>query len=449
MHRLTCTLLLLALGILASGTNLDRICSNEEEVSLSSLSQVRELAETVQSASKLKCPERTKQAILMLAALVQTAGEDVCSMDRADKVGEFYSSFVYNSHQKSQDRIPRALERFFLAYGLQLSGLCRNKVYDMVLYDENRLLEPEDSDLLNSFASKNSLMGTVLDERSDATDILLPFELRFMVNDGRREAGEVRRTPIRTTQAHLIKYMQKRCEDRFRPLYELSILPLIKLISLGFKFNAGWARVNDKRIPIQVRKWYRMTYLCESLATVEVFDKGSAPGDGDEDRADVISQEEARAIRATHKVDIENSFFMTTEKITNPELRLKQQMPELVLDSSNRKLMKHIKGFKTYRSELERTRSRYNRWVIATILGKLKRGRLSALRALFGRKSYGDGFTGGPLVEALSRYEKQVGDIDDGYGTPRILGLSPKTGFLFFLIAILIASVASGLALAG
>lgn len=364
--------------------------------------------------------EQTKLAITSLYHLVSKNQDDVCSMSKVDEISQFAEKYLQNSHDKRGDlQVPKYLRNFFIAYGLQVSATCEQSMIKLLAsVDENYKLDEYDYGTVDKWANDTSAMVAIFRDTNDYDDILLPREIIRSSGGNGHYVSLPQETDTKLTiisfTGSIIARMKLICQRRFKPIYEHSILPLIDLSLIGFKYKSK--NINSKSANKLTNRWYRIVHVCEALEHIDLFrDPEMGNDDANMRRRQtvrILSKEEAKEMRENAEQVGQQIDLMTSSDlpwVDQVEFRLEDKTrfdKSLILDVEDKKLIKLINKFDESKTEVQRMEKKINKRLARFLWKNLKQGKL--------RLEASDGDLGRELVVELDKYFNRPDESEDG-----------------------------------
>lgn len=184
---------------------------------------------------------------------------------------------------KQEIMIPIALQQFFKAWALQVSGLCKMSFVENVLRAEQELLNEEDMNLLEMV--DNDEVDKIVGKDTKPDMSRLTFEhLVYMPDlEGEQEQGDIEMRETTTILDYrdnekADKFMHA-CKHRFSPIYSQLVLPLVRLSKLGYDYvGHGIDRIRDKLSKnVHLMRWLRTTSICEAQGKFDLVERKDDP----------------------------------------------------------------------------------------------------------------------------------------------------------------------------
>lgn len=392
MNLQLCTAILLVLLTIAvashEATKLDfhglyAICDDNRRVKLTRVSQLKTIARDLSAQPKLDCPQKTKEAIIDLLHLVDSRTNVFCTVPMVQQILDYYINYLAPPDAADTDtwkvigyKLPRALKKFFIAFGLQVSNICRDKMFNSLILEAKTVLSEQDRSFMATMTDVNGVMGDIVKMNTDDSSIVLPRDLLRILKRVYEKGNDYsdERIYIQMRNGHQIRTSQEICSMRFRPIYEKSLLPSVMLTNIGLNYKSIETKSKfTDQVLADLVPWYRILYVCETLATIEVVEM---PANRTE-RVRVLSEQEI------FYYNIAKGANIIPEVHNEPRYELLSYEPQwmvsvgdLVMDQNDRRLMRYVKRFRTL-NEYEGIRVKLGRSNVEGAFEKLKEGRLS------------------------------------------------------------------------
>lgn len=316
-----------------------------KDVEVSSITHVKDVFDSLGKTNRA-CDRRVESAVIELHDIAVMDREDVCTQDKADKVASWFKEFGLFSPENVL-MIPGPLKKFFYAYGLLLSEACRKNMAKHLIEDSHQRLNEEDFALLNRWTDDDSFLSRMIKDPKDFDHLVLPKKLNKVLKKPKsKNSDEDDKTIyIETPTAGEIKKIQYHCQKRYKPFYSKLILPLITLSEAHFNFK-GESVERDQKHGKEIYQWYRIVFMCESLADIEIIENPSAAtavavagdsAEGPKKRVRLLTKEEAEELK---KVVPQTED--TLEQIEYEPSAV--SLPDEILDWNNKNLSNTLKS---------------------------------------------------------------------------------------------------------
>lgn len=194
---------------------------------------------------------------------------------------------------------PAAIRQFFLAYTLQISGLCKKAMLANLEYahksgdikrDENSIL----SLLTHTSALRNLMMKDL--EKTDFDNVLYMPELEGVSDElelsDLKAASKKVYMQTSVTEGSALYALMMDCKNNLRPIYLNLVMPVIKLSKLGYDYLGGELSKDERAelYSIDMKTWLSIVHICEMfhgfLEVREEADKLARRHDLDDSKLD-------------------------------------------------------------------------------------------------------------------------------------------------------------------
>jgi hypothetical protein len=272
------------------GGNLKALCKGKS-IDFRNVGDLRNLIFKTTKDDAASCSETVIAALNELARI--TEDTNACSVQKAQAITQFYETYLRNSRgSEDYEKLPKPVIRFAIAYGMQLSHICKRHLVDAFMAQADKTLTKRDFKELGEWISEKGPVGRLLAPIKRPDEIILPSDLSAILPDD-RVTGKLCIKAINSGKAIRLKEV---CAKRFKPLYENSVIPLAILANSGIDYKQlsliKDLKLRSKTVP-KVALWSRIVFLCESLDAVNVL---PAPSDGDQSEGaqplEVMTEEE-------------------------------------------------------------------------------------------------------------------------------------------------------------
>lgn len=336
---------------------LEEVCSNAQVPIISVHEFERLFKDLLKDDTFSICIAGYRQAITQLEPIVLNQDHAVCSDEKFELIKKYHFQFInprqetykfgddlahldkkivyrqldenpleYGVQLDERDkevRCPIAVQQFFKAYVLQVSGLCKMslianvqeamrslddddyKLFSLIKYNTNA---NEKSPVRESAQGGKSVQKLEPNKGLQASPLIdlanklhkfkygLPFrELVYMPElEGELEEGDLQRSQevvvLDLRERPELNNFMRACDRRFRPIYSKLIMPIVRLAKLGYDYvGRELDRHGDQLQADDVMTWRLVTLICESNGKIQLV--------GDEDVAEGDEEEEAESGR--------------------------------------------------------------------------------------------------------------------------------------------------------
>lgn len=253
------------------------VCSDIKNAQITKTSTIVQLAEYVESESEV-CQKAHGKSIRILARLVKNGNK--CSDQKLSLVEE-YNSIAGKSRNK-------ILDLFASLYFTNMSEDCK-KFSDLSL-SRRSLVE---SDNINEFFGHSSSLNEIDPlvahflgklRSSDYKRIVIIWDLienltkigwirdskhfskYINTNQSERQFRVPVKIYIKTRSTEAIRGLQSKCGRLFRPIYSTTVLPVLRLLKLGY-----YSQVDAEMEDETVKSWLAIAQLCENILPIRFF----------------------------------------------------------------------------------------------------------------------------------------------------------------------------------
>lgn len=379
---LSCTL------VHADTLNLKQVCSSGKQSSslkLNKISQVRALIDESRAkgaASECSAHAPALEQLDEILARVQTG--NTCNLTLVDKIRDFQTAHLAADANKSKDaQLPQQLRQFFLALCFQISAGCKMTLINSLEFDTSERIKEQD---YKSIEMLERYGATLLDkdaELEDFDDILLLEDMQALSGQqpSQQESSEDdagSKLIIKTKTNDVLRDLIRTCKQKFKPIYDKLIMPLIKLSNLGYNYRGELLarELEELKTNKLVKRWYNIVQTCEAFNNIEIYeDKDLHLGD-DRQAFTFISGAEAEELRKR------NASVTDTDGDGEDDFKPEEYEP---MPSSNNddlwiqnqaELEKLVTKYKAGQSEAERIRAKMFKKLMTKVKEALKSGKI-------------------------------------------------------------------------
>jgi hypothetical protein len=404
-------------GELDASEDLSLLCRGEcSQLHLERSSQIKALAENLNTKDASECPEHIAAAINELNELIELNKDSVCSLEATNRIQNYYKTFVAVEHDDESDdgdnggqptadrpELPEALRSFFLAYGFRVSETCKKNMIATLVYESEHKLTPEDHKLIGSVTDKSQLESLALNP-NDFDDILLPRDISKIMegkNSGQAASSEQPNSDglddvdgkifIHVATDDMIFRLKMLCKRRFKPIYQELILPLLYLSNIGFNYKSEELERELKEIQNNdhLHHWYRIVFVCESLEGIELVEDVSdshLTEDSGRKMVRIMSPEEAMRIKRQRQMEqVESDKSETANKFVDKLQQVEYtrsdgiRLGDEIVDRSDGNLMNLVRSFDSHKSEVDRIKAKSISRMLRLLMSNLKNGQLNVI----------------------------------------------------------------------
>jgi hypothetical protein len=311
-------------------SELNGLCKNQRDVVLRTVTELKQFSEVLNtSGEQIDCSSTTKGALNML---VKIAGDPKpCTQVKADQIVKFTNDYL----KKSAEELPKALYEFAVAYGMQVSRVCKQLMYDaQFVYMENKLMV-EKCDIMNHLqplADRRTNISRILEPILKTGEFILPSDLFEVLPELKT---------LKLPEDHRTKAL---CNDYLRPAYKEPLMPIVTLDRAGYSFKGIQFKIDSflsMSPPHKFYLWAKMVFMCEAIAGADnPIDQIEPLKVGDE-RKDYLRRLSWDDQRLVEKAKIGDTILSKYDfrlkravKSFNPNLTLKERLQERVLANS-------------------------------------------------------------------------------------------------------------------
>lgn len=369
-----------------------RLLCARKPIVLTRGSQLRALVEQLDRDDLgVDCPsKRARLELIELDRLINGRDNvtDICSLERVARIRDYRGKYI--SARPGNQKPIWALKRLFIGYGLRVSNLCKKNMINSLQSASRRLLSPLDFEQMRPWIGEHSPLGQILNEPSDYDDLLLPRDLNGFEKDDQTDDGPVpdsEKLLIQTATGHTIAKVQALCERRFKPLYEQLIMPIVSLSNMGFNYLGEELERELQELSLnkEVHQWYRLVFLCESLAGLQVVegleDVNKTLG-SDLKLVRILTEEEAAKLKARGLLREMNDTEVDQIQRVSFQADSGGRLEDKLVDLEDRQFMRMLNSFDARKSELDRIGTRLIKRLAGRLMRMLKEARFSFVGTL-------------------------------------------------------------------
>lgn len=282
---------------------LTSLCQNKQ-VKLESISQVRQLAKQLSASqyeqsnqSKDNCAQYLNSILDLDNVLAYVEAGRTCNLEMVDRLRQYQYKYITlnnpddasihddknKKHQlKPLEPIPKALTKFFIALGFQISAECKIVMINNLENDTKGTITEMDYKLIEYLEQNGASFLNDDDQITDYDDVML-------INDITDQVGG-RKLLIKAKTNEQLRRLLSACTKKFKPLYEKLIMPLIELSNLGYNYQGELLareliELKENKL---VRRWYNIMQTCESFSYVELQQDDEEGKNDDADQGDKV-----------------------------------------------------------------------------------------------------------------------------------------------------------------
>lgn len=389
-----------------------------EDYHLTTVDQLNTLFEA--SKADGSTPQQTRNAINDLHQLVTAGSANICSPDKVIEIREFNEKYMNNS---GDQEVPKYLRNFFIAYGLQVSAACKQNMIGVLQSVEGKygIKQTDYNSMEKLIDQPDGEFSKILSNPKDFDDLLLPSDIIRVASKsghGVQQVPKQSKMTVSSFASSSVAYIKVYCEKRFKPIYDQAIVPVIELSNMGFYYKSSQLALKsaDYQTRRLINKWYKISFICESLASVNIFvePKENEVGRVEENRQTihVMTEEEAQAYKQKAESEGRQVEAMVPGKFdwmeqvvydsTGSSVSLDKSK---VLDTDDKDLMKSIDKFDETKTEVQRIQSRLTKKFAKVLWRSLKQGKINLVGTLMKRdRTTIKGDIGRELTHELDSY---------------------------------------------
>lgn len=362
---------------------LESFCNNKP-VRLVSISQVRRLIADSRSAEIAACNDIRRSLDQLDDILEVVESGRSCNLDLVEKIRRFNYGFVAQAYidKKTSDNqvkqgdsrlIPDVVRQFFISLCFQISAECKITMINSLEYDTQDLISESDYATIKLLEHNGVTMLSAETEVSDFDDIILLDDLKNSLVDGKQMAPSKLLLKVRTSE--VINDLIRTCRNKFKPIYDKLIMPLIKLSNLGFNYQGELLEreLEELRHNELVKRWYNIVQTCEAFDTVEIYEDPDMCLSDDRRAISFVSITEAQKLakQQASPSELDESPIEYEQVITHNSDRLWIQ--------DQQELERLVWKYRAHTSETDRIRTRLFRKMLAQLKEAYKSGHIFSL----------------------------------------------------------------------
>lgn len=213
--------------------------------------------------------------------------------------------------------IPIAVRHFFLAYALQVSHLCKRNLALNLKEDTERLLTEEEQSIMMLF-DRSTPVGQALVKgfkELDFDNVLYMKELDGVANRPTNDEfdGE-RKQHLKTTATHdsSVYAMALACKNKFKPIYDKLVMPIVKLSKLGYDYRGKEFDQKEKHALSgnNMQIWLGIVHVCELFENSIIID-------GESVREQQLQPPEELTCSETHEGELDEISEQQAKELTD------------------------------------------------------------------------------------------------------------------------------------
>lgn len=285
--------------------SLESFCNNKP-VRLVSISQVRQLIADSKSAEISACNDIRRSLNLLDEILEVVESGKTCNLDLVEKIRRY--NYVFVAHSKSNKKVdqgdsrptPDAVRQFFISLCFQISAECKISMINSLENDTRELISEPDYDIIQLLERSGVTLLDTETEVSDFDDIVLLDDLQNSL-EGPQETPS--KLLIKVKSNRIINDLIRTCRNKFKPIYDKLIMPLIKLSNLGFNYQGELLarELEELKHNVLVKRWYNIVQTCEAFESVEIYEDPDMLPSSDRRAITFITRTEAQKLAKQQK----------------------------------------------------------------------------------------------------------------------------------------------------
>lgn len=262
--------------------SLDTLCQ-DKALKLESISQVKQLIEESKVTELAQCNKYKNSLIELEPILNIVESGQTCNLNLVDKIRKYQYRFItkvdnHESFLETQDSLPQALQKFFFALGFQINAECKILMINNFENDLEGKIRGEDYD---GFRLLDKADANLLDDSlpiSDYDDVVLLSDFEVLGTP----TGQGNKLLIKVQTNGIFNKLKKLCKNKFKPIYDKLIMPLVELSNLGYNYKGELLEreLAELRSNTLIRRWYKILQTCESFESVEIYEDPDMSLDG-------------------------------------------------------------------------------------------------------------------------------------------------------------------------
>lgn len=323
--------------------------------------EVTEKSEIISMIKMLKnteinidCPIGVRNAILALEPVI--ALENVCSEEAADILVDFWQ--LYGKKKSSgRKHLPKQLRKFFLGFGAQASKLCKKVMLsELEKATQEHGITQKDLDIL-AVPLRNNL------NKIFGSEIRLDNLLAVM--KGRKDSGEAAREKVNVAmepkQKVYFDLMQEKCANKFKPIYDNVIAPVVRLIAIGINYEGDSIerQMSALKQSQLFKDWFAVVLGCEgnSRHRAVVVPKEKLDSKGNTQMITFLDDDDLAELKKNTDL---SSFDESAIKVQTIDYKISEpvSVENLVIDQTDAGLIDSISNHKLRMSQVNKFQMR-------------------------------------------------------------------------------------------
>lgn len=266
----------------------DDVCNDKDGVELWDFDDIVRLNQLWRS--KQSCSPYYQQMVEELQVLVEHS--QLCSPEKINAIRVFHRKYISQNKYENYKRprtTPKVVDVFFKLYSWNLSKVCKQNIVESLksihLEEVEEQEKLEAKKLLSRLGvDKISASQQTVNDYDDVSlvwdilgDYLLNNDIRefnaYVVDDPENDNGGKGRAFVKMSNPEPILDFQCRCKQRFKPIYEQTLMSVVHLANLGYsaKSKSLTDTWNSLRDSPEVKSLYGITQLCENILPIRVY----------------------------------------------------------------------------------------------------------------------------------------------------------------------------------
>lgn len=294
---------------------------------------------------RVECDANVTKAIMSLRRIVKF--KNVCSQESADAIINFWETYVKNK-AKLRKHLPQQLKKFFIAYGMQVSKVCKTAMIEQLDKATNeRDVTETDFNLVTEDVRKR--INYYIGDDWRLMNLLLVVQREKSSKKQNDEIATVNMDPLRQ---ELYTRIRERCLKKFKPVYHDLITPIVRLAAVGFNYNGKSMKKQMKAFESEknYRDWFAAVVSCEIVLRIDVvtIPKQVEESDGTIKQITVLDEDDLKELESKGLAREEGELELA------PPYLVKASVDNLVLDNSDADLTYSMRKYKSFLSEVNK-----------------------------------------------------------------------------------------------
>lgn len=331
--------------------SLEKFCGLRKDASeVTTLSEVKSIIALLKDTDQgINCPSDVKSAILALESVIELGS--VCSEVAAQTIVGFWQDYV-KAGSKFKAHLPRPLRRFFLAFGNQVSKVCkRTMIAELEKVSNEQGITEQDINIVTESIKGN--INDVFGADANIEDLLALIQAENKV----RPEDDKATIDMEPRQKKYFELIQERCVKKFKPIYDTLIVPVVRLTSIGMNYksdliDAELASFQQQKV---FKDWFAAVLACQTVADYRavVIPKTVVDTDGNTQMITFLDDDDLEELKKKTGLTFEEPAL---EEPADYEVEIK--LRDLVVDEADRFLMESINNHGFFIKEVNEYRLR-------------------------------------------------------------------------------------------